>query len=88
MDKDEILAAQTPSADEFQFGISFPHVPQTTFECDYCGGWIQDNPKDDKIYWQKNVICLHLKDSKSERKVCTQCWIKTFDTILGKPNDK
>lgn len=53
-------------------------------ECDYCGGW---KDKGYNAINGVNEIGLYLDDktSKQDRKICIKCFMKVFDTVLGKP---
>lgn len=51
----------------------------TKLVCDYCGG------KEIPFNGNTNEIGLQLTSYTKVLQSCLDCWIKVFDTVLGKP---
>lgn len=63
--------------------------------CDYCGGYVVSTEEED--YSVHMSQCDEITDISIEckrdghynkRRICVSCWIKVFDTVLGKPQKK
>mgnify|MGYP001612056801 CR=1 FL=1 len=52
-------------------------------KCSYCGDK-EENIESDDVGGKREIAALSIEAVKGDRvNVCTHCWIKVFDTVLG-----